>query len=137
MDPRYTQEEDNMLDFESKVINRELRVSRGLLSNDVPEYTISSANVMPKDGHLTSKISSLSLNDGTVQQPPDNKSMNEEELMTLTGVNMIKQKELQLLRKMQKDLIIVIILMKIDLKVYYQKVKTLVTKNHLVFNMIN
>jgi len=58
-------------------------------------------------------------------------------VMTRTGVSMIRQKELQLLRKIQKDLITLIILRKIDLKVYYQKVKTLVIKNHLVFNMIS
>ena len=87
MNPCYAQEEDNMLDFEGKIIEKTTRVRMDLLSDDRPPYTISSVNVMPEDEHLALKISSLSLNEGMVQRPPDNKSMNEEELRTLTGIS--------------------------------------------------
>ena len=68
-DYRFSQEEDNMLDFEGKMIDPKYR-KRVLLGDD--EYNISMVNVIHEDDQVTKRISQESVNDGSAQCLPDN-----------------------------------------------------------------
>ena len=73
-DHQFAQDEENMLDFEGKMINPKYR-KRMLLDNNIKcvKYQLSKVNVMPEDDYLVAKVAQLSVNDGGAQALPDNK----------------------------------------------------------------
>lgn len=72
-DYRYSQDEDNMLDFEGKIIEPKYRTRTLLDKNDnEDQYDISVVNVIHESNHIVSKVSQHSVNDGKAQDFPDN-----------------------------------------------------------------
>ena len=70
MDHRCSQDEDNMLDFEGKMIEPKDRNTELFPPSDYdPAYNISKVNVVHG---ILSKISSLNINDGKLDKLPDN-----------------------------------------------------------------
>ena len=72
-DHRFSQEEDNMLDFEGKMIEHKYR-KRDLFISEGNEkhYNLSTVNVIPENEHRVAKISQQSVNDGKAQELPEN-----------------------------------------------------------------
>ena len=88
MDYRFTQDEENMLDFEGRMIEPQHR-DRNLIAPRVGnlQNTIASINLMKENEQLVQKISSLSMNDGTLEKLPENKCYDETRMVHLEGID--------------------------------------------------
>ena len=75
MDQNFAQDAYNMLDFEGRIIERKHQMKLELVAFESSEYEckISSVSVLAEDERLTAMISFSSVNDETVQKPPENK----------------------------------------------------------------
>lgn len=77
LDPSFARDEAGMLDFEGRLIEGPAR-SKDFFDVDTSSdqsYDLSKVNVLREDEKLVARISALSVNDGAVQRPPDNKHM--------------------------------------------------------------
>ncbi len=72
-DHRFSQDEDNMLDFEGKIIDSKCRKRNSFETDKSAKYQLSKFNVMPEDEHLVAKVSQYSVNNGSAKTLPENK----------------------------------------------------------------
>jgi len=87
----YSQQENNMLDFEGKIIEKKNRehviFDMKDYDDDDPKYSISSVNVIPEGEALVSSQSIKIVNDGRSQLTPDNTKYDDSKMEALCEIS--------------------------------------------------